>query len=234
MLPFPPLQKQEALPVVSALTAEYISYLKTCMTRSRSAAGNSLRIIAGQWRSRRLSFPDAEGLRPTPDRIRETLFNWLQDTIVRADCLDLFAGSGACGMEALSRGARHVSFVDSSALVTRAIRSNLELLKAEDYQVYCESALDWLRRMSAADYEPVTSSNRRQFDVVFLDPPFASDLLVRSVVSLEQSGLLKPGCLIYLESAQPVAAALLPASWQQLKARKAGAVHFYLYRRGEA
>lgn len=194
------------------------------MTRSRSSAGNSLRIIAGQWRSRRLNFPDAEGLRPTPDRIRETLFNWLQDTIVQADCLDLFAGSGACGMEALSRGARHVTFVDSATVVTRAIRSNLELLKAQDYRVYCEDALGWLQRMTAA-------REGRQFDVVFLDPPFASDLLLRSVASLEQSGLLKPHCLIYLESAQPVAAALLPATWQQLKARRAGAVHYYLYRR---
>jgi len=207
------------------------------MIKSRSTAGNSLRIIAGQWRSRRLSFPDVEGLRPTPDRIRETLFNWLQDSIVRADCLDLFAGSGACGMEALSRGARHVSFVDSSAVATRAVRSNLELLKAQDYQVYCESALDWLRRMTPVDGQQEAASagkNRRLFDVVFLDPPFASDLLVRSVESLELSGLLKPGCLVYLESALPVAASVLPASWQQLKARKAGAVHFYLYRRGEA
>jgi len=207
------------------------------MIKSRSTAGNSLRIIAGQWRSRRLSFPDVEGLRPTPDRIRETLFNWLQDSIVRADCLDLFAGSGACGMEALSRGARHVSFVDSSAVATRAVRSNLELLKAQDYQVYCESALDWLRRMTPADGQQEAApagQNRRLFDVVFLDPPFASDLLVRSVESLELSGLLKPGCLVYLESALPVAASVLPASWQQLKARKAGAVHFYLYRRGEA
>lgn len=207
------------------------------MNKPRSTADNSLRIIAGQWRSRRLGFPDVEGLRPTPDRIRETLFNWLQDSIPRADCLDLFAGSGACGMEALSRGARHVSFVDSSALATRAIRSNLELLRAQDYQVYCENALDWVQRMS----QPVTQGSpqnmqngARQFDIVFLDPPFASDLLVRGVGALEQSGILKPGCLIYLESAQPVAASVLPASWQQLKARRAGAVHFYLYRNGEA
>jgi len=205
------------------------------MIKSRPTAGNSLRIIAGQWRSRRLSFPDVEGLRPTPDRIRETLFNWLQDSIVRADCLDLFAGSGACGIEALSRGARHASFVDSSVVATRAVRGNLELLKAQDYQVYCESALDWLRRMTpVAGQQEASAKDRRQFDVVFLDPPFASDLLERSVVCLQQSGLLKPGCLIYLESAQPVAASRLPASWQQLKARKAGAVHFYLYQHDEA
>lgn len=196
-------------------------------TGSTRPGSNSLRIIAGQWRSRRLSFPDVEGLRPTPDRIRETLFNWLQDAIPRADCLDLFAGSGACGMEALSRGARHVSFVDNSALATRALRSNLELLKAQDYQVYCENALDWLRRMGQQNDIP------RQFDVVFLDPPFASDLLAHSVEALEHSGLLKPAGLVYLETAQPVPGSVLPASWQQLKARKAGAVHFYLCRRSE-
>src|SRR5690606_21767031 len=201
------------------------------MSKSRSTSSNSLRIIAGQWRSRRLTFPDVEGSRPTADRIRETLFNWLQDSIVRADCLDLFAGSGACGMEALSRGARHVSFVDSSALATRAIRSNLQLLKAEDYQVYGEGALEWLQRMAAAGSAAAPSGTERLFDVVFLDPPFASDLLARSVDALERGGLLKQGGLVDLESAQPLSASMLPSSWRQLKARRAGAVHFYLYQR---
>src|SRR5690606_12344252 len=102
------------------------------MTRSRSSAGNSLRIIAGQWRSRRLNFPDAEGLRPTPDRIRETLANWLQDTIGQADCGDRLAASGACGMEALFRGARHVNCVDPATVVTRAIRRTLDRRTAPD------------------------------------------------------------------------------------------------------
>ena len=114
------------------------------MKKTISRPGNSLRIIAGKWRSRKLSFPDVTGLRPTADRVRETLFNWLQDAIQREDCLDLFAGSGACGIEALSRGARHVSFVDKSSVAVQAIRSNLQLLQAEGYALICDDSLRWL------------------------------------------------------------------------------------------
>ena len=191
------------------------------MKTPRARPANTLRIIAGQWRSRRLAFPDVEGLRPTADRVRETLFNWLQDSIAREDCLDLFAGSGACGMEALSRGARHVTFVDSSAAATAAIRQNLALLGAEGGQVVCEDSLRWLQQQSP----------QPRFGLVFLDPPFAADLLARSAAALEGSGLLRDGALVYVESAQPLTTLSLPQSWRALKAKQAGNVHFGLYQR---
>src|SRR5690554_6735429 len=114
------------------------------MAITKAKSTNSLRVIAGQWRSRRLHFPDLDGLRPTADRVRETLFNWLQERIAYARCLDLFAGSGACGIEALSRGAQFVRFVDVSPLATRALRANLELLGARNYDVLCEDSLTWI------------------------------------------------------------------------------------------
>src|SRR5690606_25651031 len=104
-----------------------------------------VRVIAGKWRSRKLSFPDLDGLRPTADRIRETLFNWLQHDIVQEDCLDLFAGSGACGIEALSRQARHVTFIDSSGKALAAIRSNLAMLGADNASLHQQDALSWLQ-----------------------------------------------------------------------------------------
>lgn len=184
---------------------------------------NSLRIIAGKWRSRKLSFPDLDGLRPTADRVRETLFNWLQEPILRADCLDLFAGSGACGIEALSRGARHVTFVDVSPMAIGAIKSNLMLLDAQEFALVCEDSLAWIDRQKAL--------SGRQFDVVFLDPPFASDLLMRAIVALENSGLLKNDALIYLESAQEIPLAQLPKNWLPRKSKRAGMVYYSLCQR---
>lgn len=191
------------------------------MNSVKARPANSLRIIAGQWRSRKLSFPDVEGLRPTADRIRETLFNWLQERIALEDCLDLFAGSGACGMEALSRGARHVTFVDSASPAADAIRRNLALLGVEGSQVFCEDSLRWLAGQLP---EP-------RFGLVFLDPPFASDLLQRSASALEASGCLRADAMIYLESAQSLAGMSLPEQWKPLKSKQAGKVHYGLYQR---
>lgn len=191
------------------------------MTTSKTRPSNSLRVIAGKWRSRKLEFPDIDGLRPTADRVRETLFNWLQERIAYANCLDLFAGSGACGIEALSRGARFVSFVDVSSTATLAIKRNLTLLQASGYEVVCEDSLAWM-----------ISKNKglaHHYDVVFLDPPFASDLLKKAVETLERSELLAADAYIYIESAQEVPSASLPESWQMLKSKKAGKVYFYLY-----
>lgn len=213
MLPSPPILKHRA--------GDPRREASIRMKSPRARSANTLRIIAGQWRSRRLAFPDVEGLRPTADRIRETLFNWLQERIAREDCLDLFAGSGACGMEALSRGARHVTFVDSASAATTAIRQNLTLLGAEGCQVICEDSLRWLLRQTPPP----------RYGLVFLDPPFAGDLLVRSAVALEASGLLRDDALLYLESAQSLAALPLPHNWSVLKARQAGKVHYGLYQR---
>lgn len=192
------------------------------MKQAKSKPSNSLRIIAGKWRSRKLSFPDLEGLRPTADRVRETLFNWLSERIVRADCLDLFAGSGACGIEALSRGARQVTFVDVSPLAIAAIKSNLALLEAQDFSLVCKDSLTWMSNNNASS---------RQFDIAFLDPPFATSLLERSVGVLESSGLLRDDALIYLESEREIPSSSLPVNWQLRKSKRAGMVYFYLYQR---
>lgn len=213
MLPSPPILKHRA--------GDSCREASIRMKSPRVRSANTLRIIAGQWRSRRLAFPDVEGLRPTADRIRETLFNWLQERIAREDCLDLFAGSGACGMEALSRGARHVTFVDSASAAATAIRQNLTLLGAQDSQVVCEDSLRWLMRQTPSP----------RYGLVFVDPPFAGDLLARSAVALEASGLLRDDALLYLESAQSLAALPLPHNWSVLKARQAGKVHYGLYQR---
>lgn len=193
------------------------------MKQPQGKPSNSLRIIAGQWRSRKLSFPDLDGLRPTADRVRETLFNWLAEPVERAQCLDLFAGSGACGIEALSRGASLVTFVDVSPLAIGAIKGNLNLLQAENFKLVCEDSLTWLSRHNKAKSACV--------DIAFIDPPFATSLLKTSVVALESSGLLRDNALIYLESAQEVAVSQVPENWQLLKSKRAGMVYFYLYQR---
>lgn len=193
------------------------------MNQAKGKPSNSLRIIAGKWRSRKLNFPDLEGLRPTADRVRETLFNWLQERIGRADCLDLFAGSGACGIEALSRGARHVTFVDVSPPAIGAIRSNLGQLQAEGFSLVCEDSLTWLSRFKSAEGP--------RFDIAFIDPPFATTLLGRSAAALEASALLREDALIYLESAHEIASTQVPANWRLLKTKRAGMVFFNLYQR---
>jgi len=197
------------------------------MPKSPNQYANSLRIIGGKWRSRKLSFPDVEGLRPTSDRVRETLFNWLQEIIAREDCLDLFAGSGACGLEALSRGARHVSFVDSSAKATEALRANMKSLGADNFTVYCQDAVAWVKA-SASKGAPTEDGH---YGLVFLDPPFASDLLEKGAKELESAGILREKALIYIESAHAISPSLLPPNWQMLKNKKAGKVYFGLYQR---
>jgi len=195
------------------------------MTTLKTRPSNSLRVIAGKWRSRKLTFPDGDGLRPTSDRVRETLFNWLQERIAFANCLDLFAGSGACGIEALSRGARFISFVDISTTASAAIRQNLQLLGASNCEVVCKDSLTWI--------SSIKRDKDSLYDVVFLDPPFASDLLARVVNLVEASQSLAADACIYIESAQEVSSNLLPDNWQMLKSKKAGKVYFYLYQRAE-
>ena len=126
---------------------------------------NLLRIIGGEWRSRKLKFADVPGLRPTPDRVRETLFNWLQWHVPGARCLDLFAGSGALGLEALSRGARDVVMVEKHPAAAQALRDNLTLLGARNARLVHDDALRYLGRVTVA------------FDLIFLDPPFRQMLL---------------------------------------------------------
>lgn len=190
---------------------------------------NTLRIIAGYWRGRKLRFPDVPGLRPTPDRVRETLFNWLQGLTLGEDCVDLYAGSGACGLEALSRGARHVEFVDTSALACAAISAHLTTLGSVQGKVH---------KCSARQFIESAVSAGKQFGLVFMDPPFAAGVLINDCAALEGSGLLKDRAHIYLESGEALpesgAVTNFPGNWVLRKHGKAGAVFYGLYERHEA
>jgi 16S rRNA (guanine966-N2)-methyltransferase len=148
---------------------------------------NVLRIIGGEWRSRKLRFADVSGLRPTPDRVRETLFNWLQMQVPGARCLDLFAGSGAVGLEALSRGAGEVVMVEKHAAAARMLRENIALLGAQNAVLVHDDAFRYLQRETVG------------FDLIFLDPPFRQNLLVPVLEAIFAKGLLNAGGMIYLE-----------------------------------
>ena len=192
----------------------------TLKTESNATGGrNSVRIIGGGWRGRRVSFPDIPGLRPTPDRVRETLFNWLQPTIVGARCLDLFAGSGALGLEALSRGAVEVVFVEQAVAAARALQEQLIRFAADrKAQVVEMGATRYLR--SAA----------QPFDIVFLDPPFGRDALAEYVPMLDATNWLNMGGLVYLENEKNAGVPELPSRWELLKSKSAGEVGYHLAR----
>jgi len=180
----------------------------------------SLRIIAGQWRSRKIHFPDLPQLRPTPDRVRETLFNWLMPVIDGARCLDLFAGSGALGLEALSRGASEVVFVDRDRQVQAYLNDTFKLLKTEQGRVIQADALDYLAGAASG------------FDIVFLDPPYQSDLLLPCCQALEAGHWLNPNAYIYIESSSTMPTGELPGHWQVLREKTAGQVAYRLAQRG--
>jgi 16S rRNA (guanine966-N2)-methyltransferase len=182
----------------------------------RGSQARVLRIIGGTWRGRKLRFPQSAAIRPTPDRVRETLFNWLASAVRGARALDLFAGSGALGLEALSRGAAHVTFVEQDAAAARELRERLSAWQAGDAQVVRADALHYLAGAPAP------------FDIVFLDPPFDSDLLACCAQRLEAGGWLKPGALIYAEGPARAPLPQLPAPWRPLKASQAGEVGYHL------
>ncbi len=183
-----------------------------------SGKRNSVRIIAGEWRGRHLSFADHDGLRPSADRIRETLFNWLQYDIAGAHCLDLFAGSGVLGFEALSRGAAAVTSVELARPACAAIEESRARLQADKLRLLHADALNFLQNL------PPT----RPFDIVFLDPPFASGLLEPACRLLEEQLWLSRDAKIYLEAEQAPDKLQLPGSWQLLKNKKAGKVYYGL------
>jgi 16S rRNA (guanine966-N2)-methyltransferase len=185
--------------------------------RGASHAPHRLRIIGGRWRGSRIVFPPLAAIRPSPDRVRETLFNWLQQPIVGARCLDLFAGSGALGLEALSRGAAHVTFVDREPQIGRHISQTLERLGSRDAVVVVQDALRFLARPA------------QPFDIVFLDPPFESGLLEQVATRL-QGGWLAPGAWIYVECLADSSLATLPVEWRVQRTRRAGQVGYHLLR----
>ena len=170
-----------------------------------------MRIIGGEWRRRLLEFPDAQDLRPTPDRMRETLFNWLGQDLTGETCVDLFAGSGALGFEAASRGAKQAVLVERDAAVVRMLQANRTLLSAQQVEIIRADAMDFLR------------SDRRRYSVVFLDPPYRLNLLPRVLPLLDR--ILAPGARIFLEADR---APELPPGFEILKQARAGQVHCLL------
>ena len=172
---------------------------------------NRVRIIAGKWRSRIVKFPAAAALRPTPDRVRETLFNWLGQRLDGLACLDLFAGSGALGFEALSRGASRVVMVERDRGVATGLRASAKALEAEGLDVVEGEALAYLDR------------THDRFDIAFLDPPYASDLALRALAKLGPH--LNDGARVYVESAGTLSP---PPEWRTLREDRAGAVRYAL------
>jgi 16S rRNA (guanine966-N2)-methyltransferase len=185
-----------------------------------SGGRGAVRIIGGEWRGRKLHFPQAGSLRPTPDRVRETLFNWLQFELAGKQCLDLFAGSGALGFEALSRGVAAVQFVEADPDAARSIAEALRTFGSERGRIAQQDAFAFLRGKLAAPY-----------DIVFLDPPYAEHWLGRACAELEGGGWLKPGAFVYLEDAASNGPPELPGGWDLLRSKKAGDVGYHLARR---
>jgi len=175
-----------------------------------------VRIIGGEWRGRKLTVPDSLHLRPTPDRVRETLFNWLSPVIAGAHCLDAFAGTGILGFEALSRGAAHVVMTESAKGCVQHMQdaaAKLQTHKAEIYQAVVPEDL------AVPD---------KKFDVVFLDPPYQTNLLIPTCFYLEKQQFLADNCYIYLESNEVILTENLPPNWELLKSKKAGLVAYHL------
>ena len=179
-----------------------------------------MRIIGGRHRGRKLRFPPGIDIRPTPDRVRETLFNWLQQRTPDARVLDLFAGSGALGLEALSRGAARVTFVEKDRRAAAAIETLMQEWQESAASVVCADALGWLAQ---------TASDAGPFDIVFLDPPYDSALLSAAATALVKSGKLAPGARVYLESRARAAMPSLPEGWQSLRDGRAGEVGYHLF-----
>jgi 16S rRNA (guanine966-N2)-methyltransferase len=176
-----------------------------------------IRIIGGQYRGKKLHFPNIEGLRPTPDRVRETLFNWLMHDIRDARCLDAFAGSGALGLEAFSRGASQVILVEQSPQAHANLQKIIHAFN---------SPIVKLLKMDAQHY---LQTSKEQFDIIFLDPPFAHNYLPQCIADLAQNDILVQGGLVYLESPTPIE--MDEKQWQQIKLKQAGQVLYGLFKK---
>ncbi|EHL29896.1 16S rRNA (guanine(966)-N(2))-methyltransferase RsmD [Legionella drancourtii] len=176
-----------------------------------------IRIIGGQYRGKKLHFPNVDGLRPTPDRVRETLFNWLMHDIRDARCLDAFAGSGALGLEAFSRGASQVVLVEKSPQAHANLQKIIHAFN---------SPILKLLNMDAQHY---LQTSKDQFDLIFLDPPFAHSYLPQCITDLAQNDILVQGGLVYLES--PTSIDMDEKQWQQIKLKQAGQVLYGLFKK---
>ncbi|WP_144392439.1 16S rRNA (guanine(966)-N(2))-methyltransferase RsmD [Pleionea sediminis] len=189
-------------------------------TRRKPTKGSKLghvRIIGGRWKGRRLKFIEVAGLRPTLDRVRETLFNWLMHDIHGARCLDLFAGSAALGIEALSRGAKEVVFVEKNKKAADFIHKNLQDLEFSNYKVFNTSA------------EVVIKKNETPYDIIFVDPPFFQEYLQTTLKSINNEKFVTPGTLVYVEREKHSDEIEFPENWERLKEKQVGGLEFYLF-----
>jgi len=186
---------------------------------SKSGKSNSVRIIGGDWRGRRLQVADVPGLRPTGDRARETLFNWLQPWVPAADCADLFAGTGVLGFEAASRGAASVLMVEKHPLAQAVLRKSIEQLQAEQVQLHAGGAMSLIE-----EFKPDS------FDLVFVDPPFDSNLGGLVLERLDKTGCVRRGGFVYVES--PASRVIAPPEgWSMWRDQPIGEVRMQLFRR---
>lgn len=185
--------------------------------KPRSGSAGQIRIIGGQWRGRKLPVPDSAGLRPTTDRVRETLFNWLAPDIQGARCLDCFAGSGALGLEALSRHAASATLLELERSVAQQLEKNLATLGAQQGRVINSNTLQWL------------AQNGEPHNIVFIDPPFRKGLLEQTLTLLETQGWLAEEALIYVESEVENGVPPVPVNWQLYREKIAGQVAYRLY-----
>ncbi len=178
-----------------------------------------IRIIAGEWRGRKIEVPDKQGLRPTPNRVRETLFNWLAMYLPGSHCLDLFTGSGALGIEAASRGAKEVLLIEKNQEIVKNLKQQKFIFSNHNLNILHADALEFLK------------STPKAFDIVFLDPPFGQDLLLPACRLLEKGDWLTPQALIYLETERDFDNLNLPHSWQIIRQKKLGQVNVFLVER---
>lgn len=181
---------------------------------------NAVRIIGGQWRDRKIHFSDEKACRPTPDRVREMLFNWLQPYIRGRCCLDAFAGSGALGFEALSRGAKTCTWIEPSHALVSALKSNAERLNAENITIHAMTFEKWM-----------TQNINQKFNLVFLDPPFHQNLLETAFNQLESKACLEPGALIYVEAESDIDSLTAPVNWSLQKSKVISNVRVHLFRK---
>ena len=186
--------------------------------QNKLKVAGTLRIIGGRWRGRKLTVIDSEGLRPTPSRVRETLFNWLQFSLSGANCLDLFAGTGALGLEAASRGVEKITLVEFNTGTAEQLSKNCQQLGADNYQLVNKDAVSFL------------SGDQDQYDIVFIDPPYKLEMWSEIAEQLVSQDSLSLNALIYVEYPLTAIKPLLPSKWQLIKEKKAGGVNYCLFK----
>ncbi|CAH6825636.1 16S rRNA m(2)G966 methyltransferase [Vibrio chagasii] len=188
-------------------------------TSQKKPSGGFVRIISGSWRGRKLPVHDLEGLRPTIDRVKETLFNWVAQDIPNSTCLDVFAGSGGLGFEAASRQAKMVTLLEMNQNAAKQLSDNAKELKADNINVVNTDAISFLKKAGTP------------YDVVFLDPPFRKGLLAETVQLLESNGWLADDAIIYVETEKELKLEAMPENWELHRDKTTGQSSYRLFNR---